>query len=123
MGLFHTYQHPEIIVFGLNVASLQQIIDTLGQKIASGKEYRPGEELTDALEGYACTFLPVDKVWHSEYFGYAEWFYKGDDFLALECVWPDNQQKYPWQEGFAEPLRPKQPLLILRGEIGGRTNP
>jgi hypothetical protein len=116
VGLFHTYQHPEVVVFGLKVDLLHQIINALGREVAGGKQYRPGEESGNAIEGYSCAFLSVAPEWYSEYLGYALWFYKGDGFPALECVWPDKQQKYPWQQGFSEALRPKQPILVSDGE-------
>jgi hypothetical protein len=44
--------------------------------------------------------------------GYAVWFYGGDDFQALQCVYPDLTNRFPWEEGFNNDWRSRQPLLF-----------
>lgn len=38
-------------------------------------------------------------------------YYKNDQFPAMQLVWPDNANRFPWEEGFAHSLTDKQPLL------------
>src|SRR5947209_249261 len=42
---------------------------------------------------------------------FARWFYEGDDFPALQCVWPDKAHQYPWHPDASEPFRQRQPVL------------
>ena len=49
---------------------------------------------------------------YPEHFGYARWFYKGDDFPALQCLWPDKQGRFPSDADYSEPLRARQCLLV-----------
>jgi len=44
--------------------------------------------------------------------GYAVWFYGGDDFSALQCVYPDLEGHFPWDGGFDANWRNRQPLLF-----------
>jgi hypothetical protein len=48
---------------------------------------------------------------YRDYFGYARWFYHGDDFPVLQCVWPDRQHRYPWHPACHESARQRQPVL------------
>ena len=66
----------------------------------------------DILEGYDCAFRAVAKKQYKEYLGFARWYYKGNDFPVLQCVWPDKQHRFPWDDGFEERFRSRQPLLI-----------
>lgn len=111
IGLFQTFQHPEIIIFGLPLEMARQVLNNIGQEIEQGKQYWPAAAHDDILEGYKCSFLAVDRKWYAEYLGYAIWFYKGEPFPVMQCVWPDKQHRYPWDSDFNEQLRERQPLL------------
>jgi hypothetical protein len=112
VGLFHTFKHPEIVIFGLDLNVMHQIINVLAEDISSGKSFEPTLEYADILEGYRCTFEVVDPQWYSAFLGYAQWFYKSDAFPAVQCIWPDKQQRYPWQQNFESRLQGLQPLLV-----------
>ena len=56
-------------------------------------------------------FIEVDKRNIRDYFGYAIDFYKSADFPALQLVWTDRNNHFPWDEGFEEQFIYKQPLL------------
>ena len=66
---------------------------------------------SELLEGYLCEFLRVPASTYREFFGYARWFYKGDSFEALQCVWPDRHGRFPWDGDVTEGVRARQPLL------------
>lgn len=111
IGLYKTYQHPEIILFGLKIELIHSIINIIGQNIASGISYIEGNEYDNILEGYNCKIIDVDHKRYEEYFGYALWYYNGSSFPAIQCVWPDKMHHYPWDEGFYKPWIIKQPIL------------
>ena len=48
---------------------------------------------------------------YREYLGYARWFYRGDDFPALQCVWPDSGHRYPWHPDAGADFVRRQPVL------------
>ncbi len=39
------------------------------------------------------------------------WFYQGDEFPVLQCVWPDAGGRYPWHPQFVAGLEELQPVL------------
>ncbi len=97
VGMFHTLGHPEICMFGLSsTKTMGQIINGIGDLIKSGQSFDDWEESDEVLEGYSCMFRTVTPKLYREYFGYARWFYEGDDFPMLQCVWPDGDHNYPW---------------------------
>jgi Domain of unknown function (DUF4262) len=48
---------------------------------------------------------------YKEYIGCARWFYRGDNFPILQCVWPDSRYRYPWHPEYAAALALRQPVL------------
>jgi len=112
VGLFKTFNHPEIVVFGLPLELSGQVINGIGTDIQRGITFNPSQEYRDILEDVLCTFRPVTQRWYPPFLGYAEWYYRGDDFPVLQCIWPDKQQHYPWQPEFNKAWLRAQPLLF-----------
>jgi hypothetical protein len=53
----------------------------------------------------------VDNIHYKAYLGYAHWFYEGDDFPVLQCIYPTVKGIYPWQDEWPERLKKVQPIL------------
>ncbi len=66
------------------------------------------------LDGYSCMFRRVDPSAYRDYFGYARWYYEGDEFPMLQCVWPDGAHRFPWDSGFHSELLQSQ--LVFAGK-------
>lgn len=111
IGLYHNFQHPEVIVFGLNHQVAAWAINEIARRIQTSERCEIGKEVEGLLEGYNCTFREVPQKCHSDYFGYAMAFYKGSDFPALQLVWPDKQKRWPWEAEFNPDWLWQQPLL------------
>lgn len=107
VGMFHTLGHPEICMFGLNQTQVMgQIINGIGELIRSGQQFEDRSESTDVLDGFPCMFRSVDRSLYREFFGYARWFYEGDEFPILQCVWPDKRGQYPWDSDSVTQVQP-----------------
>jgi Domain of unknown function (DUF4262) len=111
IGLWQKYKQPEIICFGLNINTLQAIINIVKEKIQNGESLEIGENYTSFLKKGRTQFLNVDTRNLSDYFGTAIDFYGSKDFPAMQFVWTDSNNIFPWEEGFNEELKFKQPLL------------
>ena len=111
IGLYKSFQHPEIVFAGLNLNDRLVVVNDIGERIRGGEIFEPGKEYSDLLEVYNCTFCSVGKENYKEYLGSAIWYYEGTNFPVLQCVWPDFKHKFPWDEGFDETMRDSQPLL------------
>jgi hypothetical protein len=113
IGLFKSFGHPEIIVFGLDGMLMHRMINLIGEEIRQGRRFADGDAASGILEGYDVRFREVACRHYHEHCGYARWFYQGDDFPVLQCLWPDKKGRFPTDTGFARALRPRQPSLDL----------
>jgi hypothetical protein len=121
VGLFQTFRHPEITVFGLPVELAHHVINGIGEDIKNGKPFKAGAQYPDILEGVECAIRHVEPIWYRPFLGYATWYYHGLDFPCLQCVWPDKQQRFPWEKGFKKEWLAKQPLLFEKDPVAART--
>ena len=53
----------------------------------------------------------LEKQYYRVYLGFARWFYEGDEFPVLQCIWPDKAHRYPWHSEVSEQFRQRQPVL------------
>ncbi len=111
-GLFSSYQHPEIAIFGLALEVMQKIVNNVGHEVKSGTKFQPGTEYREIFARCGCLFRPVLSRYYRDHFGFAIWFYEQDPFPVLQCFWPDKQGKFPWENGCSESARRAQPLLF-----------
>ena len=112
VGLFKTFNHPEVVVFGLPLELSQEVINGIGADIQKSNVFQSGQEYPDILDGVLCTFRPVVQRWYRPFLGYARWYYRGEKFPVLQCFWPDKRQQYPWHPNFKKAWLGAQPLLF-----------
>jgi hypothetical protein len=110
IGLFHTYQHPEVIVFGLPNRVMQGVVDCVAGLVKGGAQFADGEQSDRIINSYACIFRTVLQEHYAAHFGYANWFYKPKHFPAVQCVWPDKAGRFPWL--YRRALRPRDCLCL-----------
>jgi hypothetical protein len=114
IGLFHSFQHPEVIVFGLPFKRCMDIISVIGKEVQTRKRYDSPKEYGDILqEPYQCVFREVHRNHYRDYVGYALWFYEDDPFPMLQCFWPDKKGLFPWDVGCNDYVKNAQPLLFV----------
>lgn len=118
-GLYSSFRHPEIVIFGLESERRQIVINNIGLEIKKGRKFAPGVEYFKTFERCGCMLRPVCESRFSDYLGWALWFYEGENFPALQCFWPDKAGHYPWEQGCDSYVREEQPLLFVEssGEI------
>lgn len=111
IGLTQTYQHPEIICFGLPSSLGHEIINDIASMIKNGTIFEEGEIYTDIFQDSRATFLSVDASNLEYYFGAGLNYYQDKSFEALQLVWTDQNDLFPWEDNFEEEFLYKQPLL------------
>lgn len=111
-GLYHTYRHPEIVVFGLHHDRLTGIINAIGREVSNGAKFEFGRESLTILEGYPCAFREIAVQNYHGYLGWAIWFYERAPFPVLQCFWPDKGGFYPWDARCNAFVSESQPLLF-----------
>lgn len=111
IGLWQKYQHPEIICFGLSTRTLHIIINDVARIVKEGALIQEGKVYDNIFKNSSAVFIPVDKRNLGDYFGAAIGFYNSKDFSALQLVWTDRNDKFPWENDFEDIFTYKQPLL------------
>jgi hypothetical protein len=111
IGLWKNYQHPEIIAFGLTLKTLHLTLNIAGDNIKAGGRYETGKVYPDFFTNSDCQLVSVDQRNIRDYFGYAIWFNDGIEFPALQLIWTDRNNRFPWDEDYGEEFEYRQPLL------------
>jgi len=111
VGLWKNFKHPEVISFGLSVQNLQTLLNTVGKLVKEGKVMKQNRTYEDFFDSGKTEFIKVDERNIQDYFGTAIDFYNSRDFQAIQLVWTDHNNKFPWETDFEENLKYRQPLL------------
>ncbi len=111
VGLFETWGHPEVVVFGLDMETAQGVLSVAADIAKAGQQAADGTHAGDFIEAYEVCFLRVRPHWYGSFLGYAQW-YNGTagGFPVLQLVWPDASGRFPWEAGCT--LSPGTQLLL-----------
>lgn len=114
IGLFHSFRHPEVVVFGLKLGICMSVVNEIGAQVKAGKRYQTTGEYEDILsDPYRCAFRLVQRKHYRNYLGSALWFYEDESFPTMQCFWPDKAGRFPWDESCNSTVRDGQPLLFV----------
>jgi hypothetical protein len=111
IGLWQKFKHPEIICFGLPDDLGHAIINDVAEIIKTGEKISTGKTYFEIFKDSKAEFLSVAPNNIDDYFGVAIRHYETNSFPALQLVWTDRNDKFPWEENFEEKFIYKQPLL------------
>lgn len=111
VGLYKTFQHPEIIIIGLKPELGHILINSIGTDIQNGFTYESGMRYPNILDDFDCLMLQVDNGYYDMYFGLGQWYYQSADFPVLQCIYPTVQGIYPWEKDWPSDLNDVQPIL------------
>jgi Domain of unknown function (DUF4262) len=111
IGLYETWNHPELIIIGRSRATSHEILKTLANDI----ELNDPPNLTNPdghlLLGMRCLFVEVLPRYYSDYVGFALWYYRKRKFPMHQIVWPNNEGCYPWDDQASPTVKDWQPVL------------
>jgi len=112
IGLGDILGCPELIVIGLKGNVALSLLNDCADRLQQGLRLESGSRAQGLLANVECEFRVIEKRWLKQTMGYARWFYGGDDFSALQCVYPDLGSRFPWDDEFDAKWRSRQPLLF-----------
>lgn len=111
VGLSHTFNHPDLVIFGLDLKVAFAILDIAQGLVEAGTVFSHGSGSLDLLDGVPVTFLDVSPDGRSDHLEQATSFYQTDNFPALMIVWPGASGSYPWSDAAPTWLTRRQPAL------------
>lgn len=117
IGLTQTYHHPEIICFGLPTDLAHEITNIVADLIKDGEVFTSGEIYNNIFNESNAMFIAVDKRNIDDYFGTGINYYQDKQFDALQLIWTDSNDRFPWEENFEEKYVYIQPLLDRNAEF------
>jgi hypothetical protein len=113
VGLFHSYGHPELIIFGLAPKVAHQILVIAADAAKSGSPLDL-DSATDALvNDYVCCFAEVPSSNYYEHVGFARWYYEGNNFPLYQVVWPSRSGLFPWHPQATSEFKSAQPVIAF----------
>jgi hypothetical protein len=112
IGVYDTCGKPEIIQVGLVEKTAQFLLNEAVRRLRNGEQLTEGRH-QDLIGDFDCAFRPLDPTWNGKMMTYTSWFNGNADFPALQAVWPDFKNRFPWDDGFDEDVRARQPLLYV----------
>ena len=111
IGLKETYSHPEIICFGLSTQLMHVIINDIAEIIRTEGAIDPHKEYENIFKNSRAKFLKIDERNIGDYFGGALRYYNTNELDALQLIWTDRNNKFPWEPQFEKEFKFRQPLL------------
>lgn len=111
VGLYRSFTHPELIIFGLPSTTAHRILSIAADAVRSGAPLDLSKPTDALLNSYTCCFAEVPKDQYYEHVGCARWYYEGDDFPLYQVVWPSKSGLFPWHPDATESFRAAQPVL------------
>jgi hypothetical protein len=95
IGLEETYEHPEIMIFGLNRETMHNIVSDIVHDIKNGFKAPINIKTKGMLSGdFEVLFKPVQSQYLENYLGKAIQYYQ-KPFRALVMLWPDKNNTLP----------------------------
>ena len=114
MGLTKTYNHPELIVFGLNPQTAATLLHVSIYKIIEANETTNKIKIDHIYKDIATLplkFKTVKQELAEEYLTMHK-KQKFENLKALQMVWPDKSGVFPDQNGYDPKFVDAQPLLF-----------
>lgn len=112
VGVFDTLGQAEIIVTGLKEDLAHSVLNDVAGRLRNGARISDSSRESGVLADVEVEFRTLDRKWVTQAMGWAKWFYGSDQFPVMQCVYPDLDGRFPWDNGFNESWRSRQPLLF-----------
>lgn len=113
---FTVREHPEILIMGLDSKTMHGILATVYEQVKSGTKFEPDRYYNFVLTTHRVAFVEISDPLDNRYPMTLTEHLMGE-FTALQLIWPDAFDRFPWHEDFDPEFRDHQVLLgPWRGE-------
>lgn len=115
-GFTSSVDQSEVIMFGLELTLMQTLLNDTLELCRQGFDITDNAQTDELIDGYSCVFRRVLPEWITpEFWGSAIWYNcnhlrRGLDH-AVQLVWPDESNRFPWEEGVSDGYVDAQPAL------------
>jgi hypothetical protein len=110
VGLWHSYELPELAMFGLREQDMQVWLNSCVGLIRDRPVQIPdAEPFGGVLERFPVQLRAVDPSWHRALFAPMGAYYGTSDVPVRQLVWPDREGRWPWNPAATATCRERQP--------------
>ena len=102
IGIEQRTGHPEIIITGLKHDLAHSLINEYNERVKAGEVFESDKYYSGFIENFDVTFKKVEQKHFKDYFGWARWLYKNDEFTVLQLIYPSTSGVWPWDPNAAE---------------------
>lgn len=114
VGMWHSFEQPEVVVFGLPKDVADELLNALADDAAEGKTFLAGSKHDGVLVGYPARFLGVPAEQATTHLPLVAWAYEDAATPAVQLVWPDKQGRWPWDPDVRQGFAAQQPVIGTR---------
>jgi hypothetical protein len=116
-GLMTTFDHPELIVFGMESRESYNVLAAMVKELRSGRSFSAPGTYDGILEHAQIAIRRVHPTQHELYLGFAmghcTYMGKLGGLEALQVFWPDKQGRFPFEVNCDLDVYGSQPRLDL----------
>ena len=112
VGLFKSYGHPELIIFGLSSAIAHDVLSIAALAAQQGAPLDLSAPADALLHGHPCCFVEVPASQYYEHVGFCRWYYQGNGFPLYQIVWPSRSGLFPWHPDASPEFKSAQPVIV-----------
>ena len=112
IGLYHSYKHPELLVYGANAKAACDMIKYVGTAARDDEALDLDQPTDKLMDGHSCVFVEVPYLNFPQRLEHGLWFYEDVSFPLRQIVWTSNQGLFPWHPESSVRFRASQPLLV-----------
>jgi hypothetical protein len=114
VGLWSFHRVPEVIVVGAPARHAVELVQRYAGMVKQGKRFGPGGPYPGFVADGTVMMELVAPGFYAEWFASAFDFYPTGDFPAVQLLWADREQVWPWEPRWARRNTP-QPVLTRSG--------
>jgi hypothetical protein len=112
VGLFRSWDHPEVAIFGLPPDALAETLGRIGARVRGGERFDHAEVAEGLAPARLVAFRRIVPRHYGPHLGHGVWYHGGARFPAVQAVWADDAGRFPWDRWFPRELRELQPVLF-----------
>lgn len=100
-GVYDNCGKPEIIAVGLVQKTAHAALNEAVRRLRGGVDLLQGRH-ADIIGNVDVEFRPIDPKWLHQVMLRTDWFYERADVPVLQLIYPDLENRFPYEVGFEE---------------------
>jgi Domain of unknown function (DUF4262) len=91
--------HPDLLVSGMTGGNAWDTLAQVAHLVRGGARFGDGDVSERVLDGSPVRFVAIPEDAKREHLAITAGFYGDEPFEALQIVFPDSQNRWPWEDG------------------------